>query len=92
MKKVVLISILLFSLSFAIEEKSVKRSDRSSRKPKIEKYHKQKDKDDDGIWDIFIKNILRKSEKKEKKKKKDIEVKKKKSSTAGKKEARKKSR
>ncbi len=57
MKKALLILIFLFSVSFAIEEKPVKRSER----PKTEKYNEQKDKDDDGIWDTFIKNILKRT-------------------------------
>jgi|Deesub1362B_J571_1020462.scaffolds.fasta_scaffold00015_51 hypothetical protein len=92
MKKALWILIFLFSTSFAIEEKSVKRPDRGSKKPKTEEYHKHRDKDDDGIWDTFIKNILRKSEKKENKEKKDIKLKKKKSSAKDKKEVRKKRR
>ncbi len=88
MKKALLILIFLFSVSFAIEEKPVKRSER----PKTEKYNEQKDKDDDGIWDTFIKNILKRSEKKENKDKKDTKVKEKEPNTTGKKEVRKKRR
>lgn len=63
MKRMILIFIFLLSTSFAIQE----RTTDTQKKPEVYKFYKEKDKDEDGIWDVFIKNLLKKTEKKEEK-------------------------
>ena len=59
MKKIFFLLTFLFSYSFAIEEKPLKEE---SQKFKEREIQVKDDKDEDGILDIFIKNIIKKSE------------------------------
>lgn len=59
MKKIFFLLIFLFSYSFAIEEKPLKEGFQKSKEEEIQV---KDDEDEDGILDVFIKNIIKKSE------------------------------
>ncbi|MEO0276395.1 MAG: hypothetical protein ABIM60_06420 [candidate division WOR-3 bacterium] len=59
MKKVIFLLFFLFSYLSAIEEKPLKEE---IQKLKGEEVQLKDDKDEDGILDVFIKNIIKKSE------------------------------
>lgn len=58
MKKIILFLLFFSSYSFAIQEKPLKEP----QKFKEEEIQVKDDKDEDGILDVFIKNIIKKSE------------------------------
>lgn len=58
MKKVIFLLVFLFSYLSAIEEKPLKGEPQKLK----EEVEVKDDKDEDGILDVFIKNIIKKSE------------------------------